>query len=458
MSSFLFLFLGPLFYALIVAMVQRRWPRAAALLGFIGVISLTVVLFSFDLQQEGGPVQEFFSADGPDVLLADAWFFSGGLREILLIVYVLAALLFLLASRWPQGPNFVPGALSSLAPLTIALMINPLNFAAAALLPAAALLSAVIQDRQPDAAVPAWRFLLFSALALPAFLVAGWMLESQGLAFGNTAWRLLFLATILVMGSFPFHIWLRPAFSRARPLAVLFIVGPAHLAILTFVYRWLEQYPQLLGTTPLSSLLGWSGAATAVAAAVLSFGEDNPRRLLGSLVLADIGATMVCLSQGPAGIEQAWALTVLRTVGLLLGLGGLLWAGDSPDLGPQRTLARHPLAAVLFACGALSLVGLPFTPGFATRWAAISLGGGVSIWWGIAQLLAVGAGLSGLLRTLAPLSDRLTEHPRALLAHVPGPQRRLSVAVFVVLLVLALSLTLYPWPFLNLVSSLHVQF
>jgi hypothetical protein len=101
---------------------------------------------------------------------------------------------------------------------------------------------------------------------------------------------------------------------------------------------------------------------------------------------------------------------------------------------------------------------LPFTPGFATRWAAISLGGGVSIWWGTAQLLAVGAGLSGLLRTLATLSDWRAVHPRALLANLPADQPRFSIAVLLILLVLTLSLTLYPWPFLDLVSGLHTQF
>lgn len=459
MSGPVLLTIGPLLPAVLIFAALRRWPRAAALCGFLSALLIAGLLANIDLAApaagssvpEGGELRFF----GWTLLMSE------GLRRLLLMVYASSALLFLTYAFWPRGLVFVPAALAALSPLAVALMITPLAFGIVLLLVAAALLAALVQSMRAGSTTASLRYLLLTALAMPVFLIAGWMLDSQQLALGGALWRLIFLGAALLLAGFPFHIWVRPLFNEAPPLTAIFLLGPAQLVILTFVWRWLQQNPNLIANTPLDAYLGWSGAATALAAGLLAFNERDPRRLLGALALADMGATLICLGQGISGIESAWALILLRFLGLLVAVAGLEWAarrgGDEPQLTQAERFAQRPLAAALFAYGALSLVGLPLTPGFAVRWAAITLAGTASIWWALALLLAIGGALSGVIRTLAPVLDQLRDgvifEPRS--ADRPGPLAALTTGG---ILLLTLALAFYPWPLLNLFSRLNELF
>lgn len=451
--------LGPLLLALLIFVGLRRWPRAAAVCGFLSALLIAVLLATIDLQPTTAGSAIFAGAE----LRFFGWILliTEGLRRVLLLVYGASALLFLASGLWPQSTVFVPAALASLSPLAFALMITPLAFGVVALLLAAAFLAALVQGRRAGSTVASLRYLLLTALALPVFLVAGWMLDSQQLVLGGALWRLLFLGATLLLAGFPFHIWVRPLLNEAHPLTAIFVLAPAQLVILTFVWRWLQQNPNLLANTSLDVYLGWSGAATALAAALLAPNERDPRRLLGALVLADMGATLICLGQGVAGIEQAWALILLRFIGLLIAAAGIEWVahGGGEDAGrtDSELLSQRPLAAALFTYGALSLIGLPLTPGFTTRWAAVTLAGNASIWWALALLLAIAGGLAGVLRVLAPALARLHSSAQLEGWHSDKRSRLTAVATGSAFLV-ALALSLYPWPLLNLFSRLNELF
>ena len=458
MPTPLLLIVAPLLAALIIFLALSRWPRAAGICGFLSALLIALLLAAADLQpvdQTSAPFSgEQLSFLGRSLLITE------GLRRVLLLVYAGAALLFLLSSLWSQGPGFVPAALAALSPLSFALMVTPLAFGAVALLLAAALLASLVQGQRPGSTLASLRYLILTALAVPPLLVAGWMIDSQQFALGGVIWRLLLLGATLLLAAFPFHIWVRPLLVESRPLTAVFILGPVQLGIVTFVWRWLQQNSDLLLTTQLGVYLGWSGAATALVAAILAYGARDPRRLLGAVVLADIGATLICLAQGVAGIEQAWSLLLLRFLALLLAAIGLQWAAQRAAVGDDRLalehLARRPLAAALFAYGAASLIGLPLTAGFTARWAAIALGGATSPWWALFMLLAVAGGVAGLVRVMGPVAERLrNQADRPLSSYLPG---RLPLALIAVATLLALVLSLYPWPLLSLVSNLNELF
>lgn len=458
MSGPLLLIFGPVLPALLIYAGLRRWPRVAAVCGFLSALLIAALLANMDLASitaGSGLSGDEFRFLGWTLILSE------GLRRLLIMVYASGAVLFLASGLWPQGSIFVPAALIALSPMAAALMITPMSFGIVALLLAAAFLAALVQGMRAGSTTASLRYLLFTALALPVFLVAGWMLDSQQLVLGGALWRLVFLGATLLLAGFPFHIWVRPLLNEAHPLTAVFVLAPAQLVILTFVWRWLQQSPTLVTNTPLSVYLGWSGAATALAAALLSFSERDPRRLLGALALADMGATLICLGQGVAGIESAWALIMLRFLGLFIAVAGLEWTARRDTDEPAEThadrLARRPFAAVLLAYGALSLIGLPLTPGFAARWAAVTLAGATSIWWALALLLAIAAGLTGLLRVLTPTIMRLKDS--AIFGSAGTDQStRISVIATGSILFLTSAIALYPWPLLDLLARLNELF
>ncbi len=459
MSAPILLIIGPLVPAGLIFATLRRWPRAAAVCGFVSALLIAALLANFDVASSTAGTG--VSDAGEFRVFGWALAISEGLRRLLVVTYVSSAVLFLVSGLWPQGPVFVPAALAALSPLVVSLMITPLTFGIMALLVAATFIAALVQSVRAGSTTASLRYLLLSALALPVFLIAGWMLDSQQLALGGALWRLIFLGATVLLAGFPFHIWVRPLLNEAHPLSAIFVLGPAQLLILSFVWRWLQQNPELIVNTPLDVYLGWSGAATALAAALLAFNERDPRRLLGALALADMGATLICLGQGVAGIENAWALILMRFLGLLIAVAGLEWAtrrdGDETDWTHAQHLAHYPPAATLFAYGALSLIGVPLTPGFAARWTAVTLAGTGSIWWALALLLAIGGSIAGILRVLGPALNRLTDGDALDTQGATGPNRDSKVATAGVL-VLAAALAFYPWPLLNLFLRLNELF
>src|SRR5690606_30711191 len=131
----------------------------------------------------------------------------------------------------PQGPDFAPAGLALLSPLAIALMWRPFVFGVAVLLVIAALAAVLAQSGRIGNTRAALRYLLMTVLAVPLFLLAGWMLESQGGALLSTIWRLLLVGFLILLASFPFHIWVRPLISEAAPLAAAYLFGPVQLAV-----------------------------------------------------------------------------------------------------------------------------------------------------------------------------------------------------------------------------------
>ncbi len=459
MSAPLLLLAGPSFLALIIFVGLRRSPRAAGLIGASGALLIAFLLSGADLQSVGQPT---------GLIAGDTLTFFGGvlqitpgMQRVMLLIYTAGALLFLLAARWSQGPDFVPAALAALAPLAFAMMVTPLAYGAIGLLLAAALLAALVQGQRPGSTLASLRYLILTTLAVPALLVAGWMLESQQLALSGALWRLFLLGAALLLAGFPFHIWVRPLLNEAHPLTAVFVLAPVQLGILTFVWRWLQQHSAILLNAQLTSALGWSGAAVALFGAILAFSARDARRLLGSLVLADMGAVLICLGQGLVGIEQAWALLLVRFGALLLAAVGVQWcaerAGIDASLVEGAHLAQQPLAAALVAYGALALSGLPLTPGFATRWAAISLAGDVSLAWSLALALAVAAGIAGVLRVFGPILPRQWAGRAGPLAP-PAPEQRLRLALLGAAALLLLYLSLFPWPLLNIAATLNELF
>ncbi|HZD11309.1 MAG TPA: hypothetical protein VE553_08205, partial [Candidatus Binatia bacterium] len=257
MSGPALVILGPLVPALLIFAGLRRWTRAAAICGFASTLLLALLIAAVNLQPDLASTG--FLSGGELSFLGRALLLTTAVRRVLLIVYAASALLFLLSALWSQGPDFVPAGLASLSPLGFALLVTPLAFGAVALLVAAALLSALVQAQQPGSTLASLRYLLLTALATPVLLVAGWLIESQQLALGGAVWRLLVLGATLLLAGFPFHIWVRPLFNEAHPLTAVFVLAPVQLVIFSFIWRWLQQNPNLLSSTDLGVYLGWSG-------------------------------------------------------------------------------------------------------------------------------------------------------------------------------------------------------
>ena len=389
---------APLLFAAITLILQRRWPRAAAIIAGIAALFLAT---QTGIGPDGQAIRFF---DGTLTLTEQA---APSLR----LLYAGASLLFLLSARWPQGREFLPAGLAALSPLSVTLMASAFPLGVVTLLAVTACAAIMIQAGRRDATLAPFRYLTMTALALPFFLVAAWMLGSDQPVFTGSVWRLLLVGTALVLAGFPFHIWVRPVTEDAPPLVTVFTFALVPAAILFLLFNLLQQHPTVVQETPFLTFLRWSGAAAATAGGLLALNAPSLKSLWGRLLLVEMGSAVMLIPAGPNGQQAALAGLGLRFVGLLLVSLGLILLESGPAGQPARPTRRNVGAYALFAYGALSLVGLPLTPGFPARWATITTAALESPWLALLLLVAMASAAAGLLRWLSssirpPASDR----------------------------------------------------
>lgn len=444
MNDLTFLLLSPLVAAVGVSLV-RRWPVVSGLLGGGLVLFLRGRLANMGLETLAVFEQSFTLT--PEV------------RSLLLFVFAGVAVLFVLSAVWEQGVDFVPAGLASLSPLSLALMADTFALGLLALVMGVALLAAVLQSGRGGSTLASLRYLAITILAIPFFLLASWMLETQQLALLSTAWRLVLLGLVILLGGFPFHIWVRPILSESPPLAGAFVLGLGQLVIVSFSARLLLANGAVWQDTSLLETLRLSGLVVIIVAAVLLFHVQEWGKLLGYVVLADMGAVLLAMSVTPAGFALLTTLLIARFASLLLaGMGLSLLRTHAPmdtfesGLGLAR---RAPIGLLLLVVGVLSLVGFPLTSGFAGRVALLSLVAPLSPLASSVLVLASASGVVGLLRGVMAMSrpgQSGTEADGGWQKWLPGR------VTSVIGLVFGLSLAIYPQPLLDLAAQLTQLF
>jgi formate hydrogenlyase subunit 3/multisubunit Na+/H+ antiporter MnhD subunit len=440
----LLLLAGPLLLGILLFLVSG-WSRVTAVTGAALALLLRLLVAYAPLSPETAPAAPALLAR---YFGGDTWFLLGrpmlmneAIRGLFLLLLVVLALLYLLSIVWPQSSSFVPATFIMLSPLAAALMIHPFAFGAIFLLLAAALLVWLIQSGRTGSTQAALRFLLMAALAVPLLLLTGWMLEAEAIAMSVAITRLTAAAFVILLGGFPFHIWVVPSLSEASPWTAAVLFGLVHLAILFYIVNVLQQWP-FIGQSPgFEQMLLWSGALTVVMAALLAYNAATFGALLAYLLLADIGAGLFLLAlDGPEAAPRLFALLFLRLVSLILagsGLSLIRERRESGDFaGARGAVWRSPLGVALYVYGGLSLAGLPLTPGFGGRWSVIArlaeetAVSPVAGWAVVLLLLAGASGTIGLMRCLTQLLGPAGRETAA----VPAQTARLSGAGAVMLL------------------------
>lgn len=386
---------GPLVAALLVWLLGR-WPRVAAVVGAVLALGLAVWL---RLLKDGG---EAVGVYGRSLTL------TPGIQWLFLLLFTSLAILYLLSLLWPQGRYFVAASLAALSPMALALMIRPLILGALFWLIAAFLLGIIIQSDQAGQTQGAWRYVLMIFLAVLLLLVGGWLADTAQAALQEMAGQLLGAAFLILLAGFPFHIWVQPVVAAGRNLPLVLVLGLGQVLLILFVYDWLAAYPWVQTGPRFRQFVQLSSGLTALTAGVLAMTTSSLRRLVGSLLLLDMSVSLaLLLVPVGGGWETAVQLPLLRSVSLLLIMLGRQTLPDmESDTGWRGLGRRQPTAALTVGYGLVSLLGLPLGVGFSGRWAAVALiakEADVSFWLPAGLLLAIGGGIYGVWRSLAPL-------------------------------------------------------
>ncbi|MFQ5765623.1 MAG: monovalent cation/H+ antiporter subunit D family protein, partial [Rhodospirillales bacterium] len=235
----------------------------------------------------------------------------------------------------------------------------------------------------------------------------------------------------LKLALFPLHTWLPNAYTYAPSAVTVFLAATATKVA---VYALIRILFTVFGAVDIvaagvQDVLLILAAVAMIAASTVAIYQDNVKRLLAYSSVAQIGYMVLGISMATvtglaAGIVHLFNHALMKG-GLFMAMGCIFLRIGSVRIADMEGLAeRMPLTMAAFVAGGLSLIGVPLTVGFVSKWylvqAALEKG-----WW-LAVVVIVVASLLAIIyvwrvveaayfRPLSQSAARATEAPLSML-------------------------------------------
>ena len=212
---------------------------------------------------------------------------------------------------------------------------------------------------------------------------------------------LIVVGLAIKMAMFPLHGWMPDAYTYAPPPVTMFIAAVmskvsayALLRILFFVL------PPTGAVQTALSVMSWVAAGGVLAGSVLALAQTDVRRMLAYSSVGQMGYVVLGLSLGNAAALTGALLHITGHAiakGCLFGAVGSLPRDTAPAsiAGFAGASRRAPLTMAAFTVAALSLVGMPPTAGFFSKWYLVQGALEADAWW-FAVVLLVSSLLSAV--------------------------------------------------------------
>ncbi len=217
------------------------------------------------------------------------------------------------------------------------------------------------------------------------------VIENSKLANSETlqvAFVLIGVGILIKMAFFPFHAWLPNAYCNA-PTTTSCLLAP--LVTKVMIYVMIRMILSVFGvkfsfeSTIWVSWMPWLVVIAIVCAAFLALSQREIKRMLAYLIVAEVGymvgGVWIYNYYGLIGSIFHIISDACMTLCLFLGAGIILHKCKTTHFDGLRGLfSRMPLTMIGFFIGGFSIIGLPPTCGFFSKWYLIT-GGMVSQRW-----------------------------------------------------------------------------
>lgn len=214
----------------------------------------------------------------------------------------------------------------------------------------------------------------------------------------QAAFAFLAVGTSLKLALFPLHLWLPNAYTYAPSIASAFLAATATKVA---VYVMLRFFFTIFGVEfsfdvmPLGFTLMVLSLIGIFVGSLVAVYQDNAKRLLAYSSVAQIGYMMLGISFASQSGLMAAILHLFNHAmmkgGLFLALAALFYRTGGTDISNFRGLGKTmPWTMMAVVIGGLSLIGVPLTVGFVSKWylvlAALEQG-----LWPVALLVLAGS-------------------------------------------------------------------
>ena len=271
----------------------------------------------------------------------------------------------------------------------------------------------IAMGRDRRALIASYRYLVFGTIGATFFLIGvGLLYQMTGtlniadlgervaavgpnrtitVAFGFMAVGLAVKAAL-----FPVHAWLPNAYAYAPSVATIFLAATAtkvSIYVLIRTYFTIFHHDFSFGVMALGDIFMVFAVLAMLAGSAIAIFQTDIKRMLAYSSLAQIGYMILGLSFNSiagvsAGLVHLFNHAIMKG-GLFMVMGCVVYRIGSAKLGDMAGLGkRMPITMAAFVAGGFSLIGVPLTVGFVSKWALLqaALEKG---WWPIAVLIVV---------------------------------------------------------------------
>ena len=212
------------------------------------------------------------------------------------------------------------------------------------------------------------------------------------------AFAFVIVGICLKLAMFPLHLWLPNAYAYAPSIVTAFFAATATKVAIYLLIRFTFSVFGLsfsFNHIPLQLLFVVFGLAGIFAASTAAIYQTNVKHLFAYSSIAQIGYMIVGFSVSTVTGLTATLLHLfnhaLMKGALFLALAAVVYRIGSAQLSQFQGLGRQmPVTMAAIVIGGLSLIGIPLTVGFVSKWylvlAVIDKG-----WWPVAVLILLGS-------------------------------------------------------------------
>lgn len=212
----------------------------------------------------------------------------------------------------------------------------------------------------------------------------------------HTAFAFFIVGVSLKLALFPLHLWLPNAYAYAPSAVTAFM---ASTATKVAVYLMLRFVFHIFGKTYSFAELHLAEVFLVLAVAGIFSGsavaifQENVKRIFAYSSVAQIGYMILGISFATAtgltaGILHLFNHAIAKGT-LFLALGCVAYRIGTCRLSDMRGIGREmPWTMLAFVVGGISLIGVPTTAGFISKWYLLSAALEVR-WWPVAALIVI---------------------------------------------------------------------
>ena len=187
---------------------------------------------------------------------------------------------------------------------------------------------------------------------------------------------------------FPLHLWLPDAYTYSPSMVSTFLAGTTTKVFLYVLIRFIFSifgYEYVINQATLNYLLMFMACGAILYGSVQAIRQDSIKRLLAYSSIAQIGYMVLGISIATesglsAGLIHIFNHAIIK-VSLFLTISTIIYHTGTDSIKQLAGLAKTmPVVMAMFLISGLSLIGVPLTTGFISKWYLIKAAFNAGYW------------------------------------------------------------------------------